>query len=176
MEKGEEGKGPATAGAGRVKSSSSKCVDEPLSELSLARWGGGSGWCARTFLLGSLPPASVLPAISIWPPPQGYKNFCAGYLWPEMMAHELSCWVAFSSFCCVNEFLKDPFILPYFTIFRGFELPSYLKRLNGLLIPWKQSHHLSKEILLQTASCWNQSIFKKKYGGFWGLSLGRQEL
>lgn len=38
----EEGRGgPATAGAGQAEGDSAKCTDEPLSDLSLARRGGG---------------------------------------------------------------------------------------------------------------------------------------
>lgn len=109
-------RGPATAGAGQVKSDGAKCTDESLSELSLARRGGGSRWYARTFLLGSpfpLPHSLPAPSDSL---PQRQMCFCFGQLWAEMVAGESSCWVSLGLLQYAN--LKVHVIIPYFTTFR----------------------------------------------------------
>lgn len=128
----------------------------------------GRRCCARSLLLGSLPPISVLPAFSIWLHHRVTWISALGTCGQKWIILLGCLWFMLLMGSCSWQISSHYHILPYLEILC---CPA-IWRLNGLLIPWKQYHHLWKEILLQTASCWNHSIKKKikKYWGFWGIS------
>lgn len=123
------------------------------------------------------PPGQPAPISVLLPSPSDSTTGLHEFLpWVPVARNGLSCWVAFGSCCYVNGqlFLTDPFTLPYFTIFRDFVLPSYLK------IEWSPNSletvsPLVKRNLASNSFMLESFHLKKKIEAS-EVSLGRQEL